>query len=188
MPTAQRLSIPSLYRLARWSHLSGPLILTLVHLLVIAAVASFAWRVGSPPLSDVGWRAYVVAAVFSATAVLATLRGAPDEERRLLPEATVLLPVMTSVVLYCAIGGDYAPWDAHDSDIVGVEYSVVAAAFVAASLLAGSWRLLSMALTSQPALYFAVLPGSLVYGWRYGLPELLGPRPECQFVQSPAET
>ncbi|RLC70001.1 MAG: hypothetical protein DRI81_19700 [Chloroflexi bacterium] len=160
-------------RLSRLLVLLGPGLLVTAHLVTIMALLSFGVRAGGYPLHPSGVLAYGIATTLSLFGLMIQFRQAEPAYPRSL--FLVSAPALVSLLFWIGLGGTYAPYDPHDSDLVWFYYLLFSILFSSVAVLYGSFLYWGIACITQAALYFCTyaLPDYLMYPSA----GLLGPQP-----------
>lgn len=164
--------------------LLAPGLLAIAHGMTLIAFVSFDVRVGNAPLHPVGLIAYATATVetLAATGWLAhsysSLRAAPG----VFPLLALSPSAWASFIFWVGLGGPYAPYDAHDSDLVRLWHLSLAILFTLVAVVYGSLSYLAVTGTAQFAVYFVTyaLPNYI----HYPASGLLGPQPSIFMMMS----
>ena len=149
--------------LSRLLVLFGPGLLVTAHLVTIIALLSFGVRAGGYPLHPIGVLAYGIATALSLFGLMIQSRQAEP----VYPQSLFLvsMPALVSFLFWIGLGGTYAPYDPHDSDLVWFYYLLFSILFSSVAILYGSLIYWGIACITQVALYFCTyaLPNYLSY-------------------------
>jgi len=162
-------------RLFRVLTFSGPGLLAVAHIVAVVAVLSFGRRAGAYPLHPVGVVLYGAAAFLAAVGLF--LQSRQLGASHFAPLLWLSLPTLVSFLFWIGLGGPFAPYDPHDSDLMWFSYLTFAFLF---SLIAVAYRsfayLIAMCMM-QVALYSctSTLPAYVRY---YPAVGVLGEHPE----------
>lgn len=149
--------------LSRLLVLFGPGLLVAAHLVTIVALLSFGVRAGGYPLHPIGVVAYGIATALSLFGLIIQFRQAKPA----YPHSLFLIsaPALVSFLFWVSLGGSYAPYNPHDSDIVWFYYLFFSILFSSVAVLYSSFLYGGVACITQVALYFCTyaLPDYLKY-------------------------
>lgn len=153
--------------MANLAVLLAPRLLAAAHAMTLIALVSFGARAGGAPLHPVRLIAYAAATAATLAATGWLVRSPRSQQPQ--PGATPLLalstPALASFIFWVGLGGPYAPYDAHDGDLVRLSYLTSAILYTVIAVLYGALSYLWVTCVVQIGLYLGTyaLPGYLRY-------------------------
>lgn len=162
-------------RLFRALTFSGPGLLAIAHIVAVVAVLSFGHRAGAYPLHPVGVVLYGAVALLAAIGLF--LQSRQMGASHFQPLFWLSLPALVSFLFWISLGGPFAPYDPHDSDLMWFSYLTFAFLFALIAVVYGSFPYLIATCVIQVVLYSCIstLPAYMHY---YPAVGMLGEHPE----------
>lgn len=138
-------------RLFRVLTFSGPGSLAIAHIVAVVAVLSFGRRAGAYPLHPVGVVLYGTVASLAAIGLF--LQSRQIGASHFTPLLWLSLPALLSFLFWIGLGGPFAPYDPHDSDLMWFCYLTFAFLFVLIAVVYRSFAYLIAMCVIQVVLY-----------------------------------
>jgi hypothetical protein len=160
-------------RLFRVLTFSGPGLLAVAHIVAVVAVLSFGRRAGAYPLHPVGVALYGAVALLAALGLF--LQSRQIGASHFQPLFWLSLPALVSFLFWIGLGGSFAPYDPHDSDLMWFSYLTFAFLFALIAVVYRSFTYLIAACVIQVVLYSCT--STLPVRVRYPAVSVLGEHP-----------
>ncbi len=166
-------------RLFRVLTFSGPGLLAAAHIMTAVAVLSFGHRAGAYPLHPAGMLLYGTLALLASIGLF--LQSRQKGVSHFQPLFWLSLPALVSFLFWIGLGGPFAPYDPHDSDLMWFSHMTFAFLFALIAVVYRSFTYLIAACVIQIVLYSctSTLPAYMHY---YPAVGVLGEHPEILAV------